>query len=92
MAESEEDYEYDYSDDENYPVESDDGGTDDEGEKTMDWHPSQDAENPNAAPMMVVQGEFKTALPCRFLRHGLLEIERSWKENQFLSWLQNDSK
>jgi len=48
MADS--DYEYDYSDDEGYPVNSDDGE-----DEAMEWHPSQDAENPNAAPMMAVK-------------------------------------
>lgn len=90
MTESEEDYEYDYSDDDNYPVESDDGGTDDEGEKTMDWHPSQDAENPNAAPMMVVKGEFKTSVACRFLRRCVPALSR--KENQGVPWFQINSK
>jgi hypothetical protein len=48
-----EDYEYDYSDDDNYQA----GSDDDEEEQGMDWHPSQDAENPNAAPMIVVKSK-----------------------------------
>jgi hypothetical protein len=48
-----EDYEYDYSDDDNYQ----DGSDIEEEEQGMDWHPSQDAENPNAAPMLVVKSK-----------------------------------
>jgi hypothetical protein len=48
-----EDYEYDYSDDDNYQ----DGSDIEDEEQGMDWHPSQDAENPNAAPMLVVKSK-----------------------------------
>lgn len=56
MASEAED-EYDYSDDEDYPVESDD---DDEG---MDWEES----NPNAAPVIMGggKGEFNRLLSCQ---------------------------
>jgi hypothetical protein len=69
MADS--DYEYDYSDDEGYPVNSDDGE-----DEAMEWHPSQDAENPNAAPMMAVKCKFDTqGWLRRFLRQIVPEIQ-----------------
>jgi len=70
MADS--DYEYDYSDDEGYPVNSDDGE-----DEAMEWHPSQDAENPNAAPMMAVKSSGIRMLPSNEM---IPEMKRRLKE------------
>lgn len=53
MASEAEEYEYDYSSDEDdYPIEDDD----EQGKEDMQWEASQD--NPNAAPMNYRNGEF----------------------------------